>query len=176
MATLPDVLSPTMAALLACAEAAVIEGERPVSKAFLNPGLTVPFDDCCEGGGQLWVSVAQVYPSRSFPQPDQTAASCNPMFYVAQLRVGIIRCAATVDSNGVFPTGAQMTADALGMTADMALLETAIRCCWEPPMEKFILERWVPLEDAGGCVGGEWSVFVTLPSCACPADPPMPPA
>jgi hypothetical protein len=174
MATLPDVLSPTMENLLACANGALIEADVPVGKAFLNPGLEIPWDNCCEDQGQLWVRVLQMYPSRSFPAPDQTAASCNPMFWTAQLGVGTLRCAHTVNDHNEFPTQCEMTSDALQMTRDAALLETAIRCCWAPPMEKFLIERWVPLSTEGGCMGGEWTVFVALPSCSCPSDPPAP--
>lgn len=174
MATLPDVLSPAMSNLLACANGALIEAGVPAGKTFLNPGLEVPWDNCCEDEGQLWVRVLQMYPSRTLPTPDQTAASCNPMFWTAQLGVGTMRCAHTVDDDFNFPTQQEMTSDALVMTRDAALLETAIRCCWQPPMEKFIIQQWVPMTTEGGCAGGEWVLFVALPSCKCPTDPPEP--
>src|SRR3546814_9039882 len=78
MATIPDTLSAEMWALLLCANGALEEAGVPVGKAFLNPGATVPDDDCC--AGQLAVRVIERYPSRTFPAIDTTASNCNPLF------------------------------------------------------------------------------------------------
>ena|SRR5690606_378452 len=171
MATIPDTLGPQMQSLLDCANGALIDGGRPASKRFLNPGLSVPSDDCCESGGQLWVRVLQQFPSRTFPALD-TTSGCHPLFYVAQLGVGTLRCAHTVDDHLEFPTECEMTGDALGMLADKALLETAIRCCWQPttPYQKVLLTGWTPVENEGGCVGGEWLISVAIGACPCPEE------
>src|SRR3546814_12414700 len=97
----------------------------PVGKAFLNPGATVPDDDCC--AGQLAVRVIERFPSRTFPAIDATASNCNPLFWAVQLGVSVLRCAHVVDDDGTFPTGPEMTADALAMNPDAPLLATAIR-------------------------------------------------
>lgn len=173
MATIPDNLSPEMWALLSCANGALVEAGVPVGKAFLNPGLIVPSDDCCDG--QLSVRVIERFPSRTFPAIDSTSSNCNPMFWAVQLGVSVLRCAHTVDDQGNFPTAEQMTADALAISRDMALLETAIRCCWVPVgTEKKMLQQWTPLETEGGCMGGEWRVYFAEASCSCPEDHPLP--
>lgn len=176
MATIPDTLGPQMQSLLNCANGALIEAGRPAGKRFINPGLSVPWDNCCEDQGQLWVRVVQQFPSRTFPNPDASSAGCHPLFYTVQLGIGTIRCAHTVDDDMVFPTECEMTEDAYGMLADKALLETAIRCCWQPstPYQKVILGNWAPVENEGGCVGGEWLVSVAIGACPCPEDPPAP--
>jgi len=175
MATIPDNLTPEMWALLACANGALQEGGRPVGKAFLNPGLTVPDDDCCAGGGQLSIRIIERFPSRTFPTIDTTASNCNPLFWAVQLGVAVRRCAHTVDDHENFPTAEEMTADARGINEDAALLETAIRCCWVPRgLGKKMIQQWNPLETEGGCMGGEWRVYFALPSCACPDPHPLP--
>src|SRR3546814_8176711 len=73
MATIPDTLSPEMWALLNCANGALEEAGVPVGKALLNPGLTVPDDNCCDG--QLAVRVIERFPSRTSHAVDATARS-----------------------------------------------------------------------------------------------------
>ncbi len=173
MATIPDTLSAEMWALLNCANGALIEAGVPVGKAFLNPGLTVPDDECCEG--QLAVRVIERFPSRTFPAIDATASNCNPLFWAVQLGVSVLRCAHVLDDDGVFPTGEEMTADALAMNRDAALLETAIRCCWDPAgLHKKMIQQWTPKETEGGCMGGEWRVYFAQGSCSCPEEHPLP--
>jgi hypothetical protein len=173
MATIPDTLSAEMWALLNCANGALIEAGVPVGTAFLNPGLVVPDDDCCEG--QLSVRVIQRFPSRTFPSIDTTASNCNPLFWSVELGVSVMRCAHTVDDDNSFPTGPEMTADALAINRDAALLETAIRCCWVPRgTEKKMIQQWTPRDTTGGCMGGEWTVFYAQVSCGCPEEHPLP--
>lgn len=173
MATIPDTLSDEMWALLLCANGALIEAGVPVGKAFVNPGETVPDDECCEG--QLAVRIVERFPSRTFPSIDTTASNCNPMFWAVQLGVSVLRCAHVLDDNGVFPTGEEMTADAFAMNRDAALIETAIRCCWVPRgTEKKMIQGWRPKETEGGCMGGEWLVYYAQPSCSCPEEHPLP--
>lgn len=173
MALIPDTLSDEMWALLNCANGALIEAERPVAKAFVNPGLTVPDDECCEG--QLAVRVIERFPSRTFPTIDTTSSNCHPMFWAVQLGVSVMRCAQTIDDNMEFPAAEEMTADAFAMNADAAILETAIRCCWVPKgTEKKMIQQWVPRETEGGCMGGEWLVYYAQGSCSCPVEHPLP--
>lgn len=174
MATIPDTLTAEMWALLTCANGALEEAGVPVGKAFLNPGATVPDDDCC--AGQLAVRVIERYPSRTFPTIDTTASNCNPLFWAVQLGVSVLRCAHTIDDDMNAPTGEQMTADAAAMNRDAALLETAIRCCWQPnpTLSKKMIQQWTPKETEGGCMGGEWRVYFAQGSCACPEDHPEP--
>src|SRR3546814_16132042 len=101
MATIPDTLSPEMWALLNCANGALEEAGVPVGKAFLNPGLTVPDDNCCDG--QLAVRVIARFPSRTFPAIDATASTRNPLFWAVQLGVSVLRCAHVGDNDGTFP-------------------------------------------------------------------------
>src|SRR3546814_5550208 len=84
MATIPDTLSPEMWALLNCANGALEEAGVPVGKAFLNPGLTVPDDNCCDG--QLAVRVIERFPSRTFPAIDATARNCRSEEHTSELQ------------------------------------------------------------------------------------------
>src|SRR3546814_4232486 len=85
--------------------------------------------------------------SSDLPAIDATASNCNPLFWAVQLGVSVLRCAHVVDDDGTFPTGPEMTADALAMNRDAALLETAIRCCWVPVgLGKKMIQQWTPKE------------------------------
>lgn len=162
-----DLISPTMQALLDCAEDALDDCGRPVGRAFFAPGANVAYDDCCDG--QLWVRLVNVFPSgRPFPAADSTQP-CGILVLAAQLAVGVVRCAHTIDDNGNPPTPDELTGDALGMTLDASILLSAIQCCKLPtPADQLIrVGTWTPLGVEGGCAGGEWSLTAGLKTCGC---------
>lgn len=169
----PDRLGPLMGDLLDCAEAALVRYGVPTSLVHLAPGAEVAWDNCCEGGGQLYVRAIQMFPSGNpFPQIDGSARNCDPYMLAARVAVGVIRCAHTVTDEGLAPTAAQMTGDTLAMTRDAAILHEAVRCCFKdtPGLLKVLMESWQPLGPLGGCAGGEWPLIIGLPVCPCPTD------
>lgn len=171
-----DLLREPMLDLLLCAETALDNCGRPVDLVTIAPGQTVAWDNCCENGGQLYVRAVEVFPTAgpgaSFPAID-SQQQCGVTLLAAQLAVGVIRCAHTIDDEGNPPTAAEMTADALGTTADMSILLDAIRCCFGPQQRHFKLSNWTPQGVQGGCVGGEWNLFVAVSPCSClPQDDP----
>lgn len=170
-----DVTGPAMAALLDCANTALNGYDRPVARAFLNPGLDTPWDACADNcDGQLWVRVIERFPSGTpFPSRDTSAKSCHPLAWATTLAVGVLRCTPTVNDDGSPPAADAMTASALEMTEDAAILEEALRCCFAETagsqlVARLILGAWVPLGPQGGCVGGEWQLTIASPVCACP--------
>lgn len=169
-----DFVGPTMEALLACSEAALEDAGRPVSRSSLVPGRDVAWDNCCgdgNTGGQLYVRAVTGFPSGPFPQHN-TSTKCDAPFRAWQLAVGVIRCTPTIDDQGNPPSAAALTANTLGVMEDAHALETAIKCCLReaPRVQGVILVAWTPQGPQGGCVGGEWTVWVNLPACACPAE------
>lgn len=127
----------------------------------LSPGAEVAWDNCCEGGGQLYVRVVQQYPSgRPFPSQDLSANSCSPLMRVALCAVGVIRCAHTLDSDGRPPTAAEMTGDTKATLRDAEALWDTLVCEVKPEVPGLIVGAWTPLGPQGGCVGGEWQFYL----------------
>lgn len=167
MTNCQDVLGPTLETILQCAADALAECGRLPGLVHLAPGAVVSFDNCCEPGGQLWVRLIEIYPSgRPFPALD-SAQQCGITELAMRVGVGVIRCAHTLDADGTFPTAAELTSDALNMTADASILLDALLCCVPDQVQISKIDRWTPLGPDGGCVGGEWSFFVGVPICPC---------
>lgn len=166
-----DVLGPALLDLLACAEGSFPDEDLP-GRRFVAPGLDVAWDDCCEGSGQLWVRVLQTQPSGNpFPAPLPASRSkCDWPLVAVTVGVGVLRCTPTVDDRGIAPSAAALTESALQMTADRAVLEQAVRCCWPDVrnVEAITGVSWVPLGPNGGCAGGEWTATLALGTCRCP--------
>lgn len=153
-------------ALLACA---VADLDPVPGRVLINPGLEVPWDDCC--AGQAWVRLVSLIPSGNpFPQVDmvQGGAGCGVTLWAATIGVGVLRCAAVVDDQGNAPSVAAMTADAVQQIVDMRSLEQAITCCFKGQGYTIKVLGWDPLGVNGGCVGGEWTIMLAVNSCGCP--------
>lgn len=148
-----------MQSLLDCAKAAYNDDTRP-QLVFLNPGSTVAWDQC-DCGGMMWVRAAPVTPA------DSVQGNCGPVVLQASLFLGVIRCVHGLTDQG-FPTGDEMTADALKMIDDMEILLDAIRCCFKKDRAGVSIRSWQPLGNEGTCGGGEWQADVVYPAgCGC---------
>jgi hypothetical protein len=158
-----DVFFPALEKLLDCARQAV----SPLpGRVLVVPGAAVAWDDCCDG--QLWTRLVTVLPQGA--ANGQITQPCGVLLWQAVLGVGVLRCAATVDDNGVAPSPAVLSAEANQMTADASALNEAIHCCFAPLPEyerRVRIVRWDPLGPDGGCVGGEWQITVLLDNCRC---------
>jgi hypothetical protein len=175
-----DPLAPVVASLLGCLTERLAVYDVPVCRSFWHPGATAPWDACgtVDGGaeGQAWVAVQRVYPTDRFPAQVAEAHRCVPSGYGAEVVVGILRCAATVDDSGRAPTGDRVTVDAVKVSRDRQIILETIVCCLfgdDPDPGGFRLGAWEPLGPNGGCVGGQWRLDVALPACRCPDLPPL---
>lgn len=138
---------------------------RPGRVIQVAPGEAVAWDDCCDG--QLWARLVNLTPNEgSSPQRRQGADACAVPFFIATLELGIIRCAAVVNDQGVAPSAMQITADGMQGLADMAQLLAVLRCS---PYEIRQLGNWTPRGPEGGCHGGFWTFTIRLDNCVeCP--------
>jgi hypothetical protein len=150
-------LRSAMESLLTCVGEAL--PDPAPARMFLYAGEEPPWDDCCDG--QVWVRLVSVTPAGTNP----TRGGCGPAMWAASVRVGVLRCAATLGANGTLPAVADMIRDTAVQIADMAAVESAIKCCFESKPLEFV--SWVPLGVEGGCAGGEWSIILKLNSCGC---------
>jgi hypothetical protein len=170
-----DPVAVIVSGLLGCVDDRLGFYDVPVCRSFWHPGADAPWDACgtTEGGaeGQAWVAVQRVYAADSFPTENAAGQRCVPYGYAADLRVGILRCAATVDGNGRAPSPEQVTVDAVKVSRDRQIALEAITCCFVTEDDDpgiFLLRGWTPLGPQGGCVGGAWDLTVAVPPCPCP--------
>lgn len=145
----------------------------------LNPGVETPMDYCCEctvgdqpAEGQAWVSVVKIFPSTRFPAQQLDRAACGQgSGFVAELVMGVYRCAPVSDARGNPPTCDQQMAVTEKILSDAAAMRQAVRCCFRDEVEApdVLIGEWVPLGPQGGCAGGAQLVTVGFADC-CPDD------
>lgn len=155
-----DMLTPILFDLLEHARVAMNSEDHPADppkRVLLMPGANVVHDDCCEG--QLWVRVIETTPHTGRTSSGTSGRSgqaqwarCGINYWVSSIGMGIVRCAATVDSRGNAPTPEAMTADTALQNFDAEILAGVLAC-----YPNVSLTRWNPSGPQGGCVGGEWT-------------------
>ena len=157
-----DTLGPVLDDLLSAAEEMLNDCNRPAGLVTLAPGASVAWDNCCDGGGELWARVVT-----SLPQP-QGSQPCDITHLQVRVGLGVVRCMAGLNEEGA-PTAAQMTADTLGMTKDADLLLQAIRTWGLPDKvvpKSISIEQGTPLGPSGFCGGWEWILTFRLMLCS----------
>jgi hypothetical protein len=148
-----------MTSLLECAIGELEQSPAGVpERAFISPDPIVVWDDCCEDGGQVWVRMIEALPVNPLPVADQSLTTCGKSMG-ALLGLGIVRCAHTIDDNGRPPSVDELMTDAALQADDMTALYRAIVCCED--RRRIVLDRWLPFS-GGGCMGGEWTVWVPV--------------
>lgn len=165
MPTLHDFAS----GLLDCAVVTLDEAGFPACKAFLAPGPLPAMDDCCEcqngGEGSLWVSyVSSQAVNPFYGQP------CGRQFTVT-FRIGLTRCAHTLNDNGSPPSAAELDADAAKIYRDRRLLLKAVTCCWADEVFDLDPGEWAigagdVLPTQGGCLGQTLEVLLRTSECS----------
>lgn len=157
-----------MQELLACAEEALCD--RPVCRTFVNPGPDAPHDVCSvtsNGDGQLWIAHLDSQPG--WPSPTGMPTTCATL-WTEVIELGVVRCArGKVNDQGQLPSSESVTEDANIQEWDRFALRNAILCCWEVEGKDLVVQGWVPIPPAGGCVGGIWTVQIKDSGCRCGA-------
>ena len=153
----PDTLGPLLNALLDCLASRLLQCGQQVCKLWLATDTAIPWDECCScgtGNGMAWVQVTEIMPMLLHPH---VGMECGPIFE-ASVRVGILRCAATQNSDGTSPDGTVLTAQSLAILQDRVILNDAIFQCWAAQYlqpDDWTLNQWQALGPQGGCAGGE---------------------
>jgi hypothetical protein len=123
--------------------------------------------DACDCG-MLAVSVAQVYPSETFPSPQAAkVGACDAPYEVAELVVQIIRCAPNAEGQNLFPSTAALDASARSVARDAyeTLRAVSIKLCEMSEVRDisdFMVRPQVTQGPSGGCVGTELRALVSL--------------
>lgn len=125
--------------------------DRKPGRSIIQPGLSVAWDDCCDG--QLWVRINGATPVY------QGNSDCSVALDVTYA-VGIIRCVHSLSDRGKAPTQGQITTDGLDMIDDMCRIYSALDGV--KLGHRLTLGAWTPMGPNGGCAGGEWAVATRL--------------
>ena len=149
-------------ALMACVcELLEADGAGPVCWCGFYPGAEVSWDYCgeCAGGscGMAYARIMEAFQSSNFPNPEDSAAKCQSPLAVG-LVVGALRCMPMAE-DGSLPDPDAVMETSIGVIADMTAMLEAIACC---DMGEYALGQYTPLGPQGGCVGGEWTLWVSL--------------
>lgn len=157
----PDLLVRLTQELLDCACSALEKTACGCPcRAFVAAGA-VAWDSCCDGG-QLWVGIDRIFAYGNFPAPAGVATCMPPL--AADLSIGVLRCAPTLNDQGEAPTAAQLTTSGAQVWEDAYAVITAIACCLgeHARARPFVMGNQRPLGPAGACVGSELKVTVAL--------------
>ena len=160
-----------MEALLDCVHD-LLGSEYPVCRTFINPGPDAPHDVCSRGmidgvevDGQLWV--AHLTTTSGWPAPTGLPTTCATT-WTNQIELGIVRCAeGKLTDQGNVPAAGLITNDAVAQERDRLILREAIMCCMPVEGRDIIVQDWLAIPPAGGCVGGVWTFFVRDAGCDC---------
>lgn len=166
-----DVAWPTMIQLAACLCTTLEERGLPAPcQCTVVPGPMAVIEACgaCSStgekcGGQGWVRFVNEFPSRNFPNADNTGASCDtPMAYV--LEVGVSRCLPTGKVNSISgytsPSMEAMVEATRLQMADKRAMIAAIKCCLDDGDLTYTIGQYTTIQAAADCGGGMWTVTI----------------
>lgn len=142
------------------ADSSIALSPTPGRTILVAPGEVVAHDDCCDG--QVWARLVTLAPTPTTnPAGRPGLHPCALPHFVATIELGVIRCAAVVNSNGKAPSPRQITADGQQGLADMSTLLGVLRCT--PNLRG--LQAWTPVGPEGGCHGGFWTFTALISNC-----------
>ena len=137
----------------------------PVQRSGVVPGA-IPWDECdC---GMLAVSVAQVYPTETFPDlMTDLTGNCDAPAQSGEIVIQVIRCAPQPEGQDFAPSVAAQDASAQEINRDAyeMILATRQTLCQMQADRDIYAWLWRPLTSqgpSGACVGNELRVFVGL--------------
>lgn len=145
----------------------------------LVPSSSVEYDDqvmdecdCRDGTGHVYVRVNRIFPTGvngvRFPQQSLQPTNC-PGELAAEIRLGIWRCVANLDSQNRGPGYAQRTADARKIIVDASVLYNVL-LSHNPVWANFplVIQGWTQLNQSeGACSGGYWTFYADAALCDC---------
>jgi hypothetical protein len=164
------IAQPILDALRECLDDQLNYVHAKPASVCLRPGDRVDLliaqgrDECCEGLG--WVRLAAVYPTTTFPVPDESYSKCNTGWAVVA-ELGVARCAPVPEADEL-PTCADWTDVSHAVMADAAAMRRALmlfRRIDDYRHIPLVTGRWLPLTTEGGCVGGTMTTTVWAPYC-----------
>lgn len=164
--------------LLNSVDAALVECGAAPCRVFLDVANDPPWDVCCQCAdssiGQLWVTVTEI---RNLNSTDAGIMRCVGIFE-ADVSIGVLRCAVTMDDAGNAPDQDSVSMQTLGILRDRLAINQGIRCVFggildddglpKYDSDDFTLGDWHSLGPRGACVGGRIDLTVRFadPKCS----------
>lgn len=137
------------------------------ARSSVVPGL-IAWDECdC---GLLAVSVAQIYPTETFPDPlpRRVGNGCDAPWEAAEIVIQVVRCAPNPDDPLTAPTTAELDESARQVLTDAyeMMYAVSVKLCemnQAREISDFMMRPLTAQGPSGGCVGNEVRAFVSLP-------------
>jgi hypothetical protein len=133
-------------------------GADTVNTCILAPGQQVPWDETC---GMGWVRLVSAFPSTVFPSAEGSYRASCVATLVANVEVGVLRCAPNPEQlpggELIMPSTAEQYAATRLQLSDMAAVRRAIQ---NARIDLKLLGAYSPVGPQGGYVGGSWAVSV----------------
>lgn len=160
----PDLASQLLIGLLDCACTALNASNSNCKcpcRKFINVGETA-WDQCCPDG-QLWANIERIFTYKTFPIAAANVEGCQTPL-AADVVIGLIRCAPTMNTNGEAPTPDQLTNAAIEFYADAQAIYQGLICCLVPTRrcQEFAMGAQRFIGPRGGCVGVETRLTIQL--------------
>lgn len=165
-----EALGPVLLRLLNSVDAALVECDATPCRVFLSVEEHPPWDQCCycadNSVGQLYVTAPKIV---HLNNTDIGVMRCIGLME-ATVKVGVLRCALTVDDAGNAPDPDLVSLQAIGVFRDRLAINQGIVCNFGPTYDSdlWTLGDWESLGPRGGCVGGEVHMTIRFhdPKCA----------
>jgi hypothetical protein len=140
----------------------------------VRPGSSVPWDSCCDDGGQAWVVMTTGYPTTAFPTQNPTTpeTSCSGLVSLAvNFEIGVLRCVPM--DMGDCDTSEESAAKLFG---DLQALLLGVNCCFSAAEDEdeglgWRLNGFEMLGPLGGCGGAKINIVVHTEYPCCPITP-----
>lgn len=159
-----DPLATIVEEYAAAAQGALTAAGRPASSVIpIAPGVDPAWDDKTS---QLYGRFVQALPGTA-ANVSGGNTKCGIPWYMVTLGLALTRCVATISTKGnrpKLPSPEQVTADGLTMLADLAILESVVRC--GAHTHSVISANVMP--ETGAMAGVEVVYAVRVMTCACP--------
>jgi hypothetical protein len=141
--------------------------------------------DQCECG-QLVVSIAEQYPSHTFPTPATAPTAtnvaqnrCGANIWVIRYEVSILRCVPVQDDQGNPPECSALDEAAQVAARDAWAVRTGIGCCLadlsrdllpngSTEIADYLIQDQPSRGPEGGCAGSSLNLLVGIRNCLCP--------
>lgn len=139
----------------------------PPCRCYVYPSPQPPADVCDKtplGNGQATVSIVRSYPSRNFPEPDESGR-CDA-YLAVELSISVYRCAPVIGESGELPPVSEYELSTEILLADAEAMKCAIVCCL-PAGYQFIVGEWSMIIPSGGCMGGTMTALIAIENQVC---------
>lgn len=126
------------------------------------PAAEVAFDNCCEKGGQGWVTVQGGGIAGEFPDINSAPSDCTQTLAVTY-EIGVLRCVCAEATCGCD----RKEADAANVILDFQAMLKGISCCLNEGDDEWVMQSFQFIGPEGGCAGSSMLITIREPMPCC---------